>query len=91
MVREGVSVILEEKVVVFMPILNLPAHLLIEGKLLLDMFFLGLGEDWSVDHMIVVEFIELVHGDAAGGVEARLRRLVGQFPQIVVAEGALAS
>lgn len=88
--REGISVILEEKVVVFLAIIDLSAHLLVQGQLLLDDFLLGLGEDGVVDDIEVIEFVELVHGDAAGGVEARLGGLVVQFLQVVVAEGAFA-
>ena len=83
--------IVEEEVVVSFPVLNLPAHLLVQGQLFLDELLLGLGEDGVADHTVIVEFGKLVHGDAAGRMEARLGGLVVRLLQVVVAEGASAA
>lgn len=39
-----------------------------------------------IDHIVIVEFVELVHRDAAGREEARLRGPVVRLLQVVIAE-----
>lgn len=83
MLGEWISGVLEEIVLVSFPILHLFAHMFIQHELLLNQFLFGLGENGMIDHIVIVEFLELVHGNATGRVKLGL---VVRYLQAVVAE-----